>query len=170
MQDLIGTMEPLEQLLLLHRQVGDDAMEKQRGLVQEPLGRLDVFEDDALGHGLEPHLIVVGELLAGEDDDRQILQGGLRPKLLQQFETVHVRQAEVEHDAVVRPAKQGVKRLAAGGDRRQLDVLIVEQLDNGLALDVVVLDDQEAFGAGAVKPLRRSRADLTPSVVGDLTR
>ncbi len=29
-QDLIGTMEPLEQLLLLHRQVGDDAMEKQR--------------------------------------------------------------------------------------------------------------------------------------------
>ena len=122
-------------------------MEEQRGLVQQPLGRLDVLEDDALGHGLEPHLLVVGELLAGEDDDRQILQGGLRLKLLQQFEAGHVRQAQVEHDAVERPVEQGVERLAAGGDGRHLDVLIVEQLDNGLALDVVVLDDQQPLGA-----------------------
>ncbi len=129
-----------------------------------------MFEDDALGHGLEPHLIVVEELLAGEDDDRQILQGGLRPKLLQQFKAVDVRQAEVEHDAVVRPAKQGVKRLAAGGDCCQFDVLIVEQLDNGLALMSLSSTTRSGLVRGAVKPPRRSRADLMPSVVGDLTR
>ena len=45
------------------------------------------------------------------------------------------------------PVEQGLERLAAGGDGRQLDVFMVEQLDDGLALDVVVLDDQEPFGA-----------------------
>ena len=169
-QDLVGAVQPLEQLLFFHRQVGHDAMEEQRGLVQQPLGRLDVLEDDALGHGLEPHFIVVGKLLAGEDDDGNILQGWFRLKLLQQLEAAHVRQAQVEHDAVERPVEQGVERLAAGGDGRQLDVLMVEQLDDGLALDVVVLDDQKPFGARGGEVPEAVEGDLIPSVVGDLTR
>ena len=132
---------------MLYRQIGDDAVEEEGGLVQEPFGRLNVLEDDALGHGLEPRLIVVGKLLAGEDDDGQVVQGWLRLKLLQQLEAVDVGQAQVEHDAIVLPLKQGLERLASGGDGRQLDVGMVEQLDDGLALDVVVLDDQEPFGA-----------------------
>ena len=35
-------------------------MQEQRGLVQQPLGRLHVFEDDALGHRLELRLLVGG--------------------------------------------------------------------------------------------------------------
>ena len=74
MEDLVGAVQPLEHHLLFLGQIGDDAVEEERGLVQEPFGRLDVLQDDALGHGLEPDLIVVGQILAGEDDDGQVLQ------------------------------------------------------------------------------------------------
>jgi hypothetical protein len=60
MEDFVGAVKPFEHQLFLDRQLGHDAMQEQGGLVEQPLGRLDVFEDDALGHALEPRLVVAG--------------------------------------------------------------------------------------------------------------
>ena len=49
-QHLLGVVQPFQHGLLLRGQVGDDAVQEQGGLVQQPLGRLHVLEDDALGH------------------------------------------------------------------------------------------------------------------------
>ena len=102
-QDLVRAVQPLEHRLLLRRQVGDHAVQEQRRLVQQPLGRLHVLEDDALGHRLELGLLVGAQVLAGEDDDRHVRQRRLGVHLLQQLEAGHVGQAQVEHDAVEGP-------------------------------------------------------------------
>ena len=60
-------------------QVGDDAVQEQRGLVEQPLGRLHVLEHDALGHRSQPRLLVGRQLLAGEHDDRHVAQRRLVP-------------------------------------------------------------------------------------------
>ena len=44
------TVQALDHALLLGRQVGDDAVQEQRGLVEQPLGRLDALDDDAARH------------------------------------------------------------------------------------------------------------------------
>ncbi len=62
-------------------QVGDDAVQEQRRLVEQPLGRLHVLEHDALGHRLELRLLLGGQLLAGEDDDRARRAGSAPPEL-----------------------------------------------------------------------------------------
>ena len=46
-QVLVRAVQPLEHLLLLGRQVGDDAVQEERGLVEQPLGRLDALDHDA---------------------------------------------------------------------------------------------------------------------------
>ena len=57
-QHLVRAVQPLEQLLLGFGQIGHDAVQEQRRLVEQPLGRLHVLEHDALGHGLEPRLLL----------------------------------------------------------------------------------------------------------------
>ena len=49
-EDLVGAVQPLEHRLLLGRQIGDHPVQEERRLVEQPLRRLDVLEDDALGH------------------------------------------------------------------------------------------------------------------------
>ena len=48
-QHLVRAVQPLEHLPLGLRQVGDDAVQEERGLVEQPLRRLHVLEHDALG-------------------------------------------------------------------------------------------------------------------------
>ena len=45
-------------------QVRDDAVEEQRGFVEQPFRRLHVLEDDALRHELQPRLFLARQLLA----------------------------------------------------------------------------------------------------------
>ena len=52
-QILVGAVEPLEHALLLGRQVGDDAMQEQRGFVEQTLGRFDPLHHDAACHGVQ---------------------------------------------------------------------------------------------------------------------
>lgn len=50
LQRLIGATQPFQHLLLCGGKFGDDDVQKKGGPVQQPFGRLDPFEDDALGH------------------------------------------------------------------------------------------------------------------------
>ena len=88
-----------------------------------------------------------GQLLAREDHDRHIVQLGLHRGSFQQLEARHVRQAQVQHDAVVVAVHQLLRGLGAGGHRLQLDVVMSQQGHDRFALDVVVLDDQQPLRA-----------------------
>ena len=57
-QHFVRAVQPLEHLPLRFRQVGDHAVEEQRGFVEQALGRLHVLEHDALGHALEPRFLL----------------------------------------------------------------------------------------------------------------
>src|SRR5262249_14459672 len=64
------------------------------------------------------------------------------------FEPGNIRQAQIEDDAVEFLRVQRVPRLGSASRRCDLDTRIVEQLHDTLALDLVVLDDQQAAVAG----------------------
>ena len=64
--------------LLLGRQVGDHAVQEERGLVEQPLGRLDALDHDAARERVQPRVLLGRELLAGEDDDRQVAAASRR--------------------------------------------------------------------------------------------
>ena len=56
-------------------------------------------------------------LLAGEVDIEVVAEAGLLDAV-QEFETGHVRQREVEHQAIERVVPQGVQRRATAADAR----------------------------------------------------
>ena len=59
-------------LLLFLGQIGDDAMQEERGFVEQALGRFDVLDDDAAREHVQPGVLFRREVLAGEDDDGQL--------------------------------------------------------------------------------------------------
>jgi hypothetical protein len=62
---------------------------------------------------------------------------------LDQLEPRHARQAEVEHDAVIRLLVQRLQRDLRGCDGGRLDVAIADQFGDRLALNWIVFDDQQ---------------------------
>ena len=69
----VGVVQPLEHAPLLLGKPRLHAVEEERRLVEQTLRRLDVLDDDRLGELLEPRLLLLAEILAGVDDDRQLL-------------------------------------------------------------------------------------------------
>ena len=67
--------------------------------------------------------------------------------LLQQVEAAHVGQAQIEHDTIERFIVHRLYGRPAAADGHDLDIFVSEQFDDGLPLDVVVLDDQKPPGA-----------------------
>ena len=92
-QRRIVLVQLLEHLALLGRQVALDAVQEQRGLVEQPLRRLHVLDDDRLGQPPQLGLLLLRQLLAGVDDDRNLRQLRARLHLLEQLEAAHVARA-----------------------------------------------------------------------------
>jgi hypothetical protein len=62
---------------------------------------------------------------------------------VEELEARHVRQPEVKHAAVEDVVEQQLHGFLASADSADLDVGVVEEVDEGLPLDVVVFYDQE---------------------------
>ena len=88
-------------------------------------------------------LLLLRQLLAGVDDHRDLRQPRVLLHLLEQVEAAHVGEPEIEDQAVEVLRVERRERFRAGRDRRALHVPVADQLDDALALDVVVLDDQQ---------------------------
>ena len=67
----LGAVQLLEHAPLRLRQPRLDAVEEERRLVEQPLRRARVLDDDRLGVLLEPRLLAARQLLARVDDHRQ---------------------------------------------------------------------------------------------------
>ena len=52
-QILVGAVEPLQHALLFGRQIADDAMQEERGLIEQPFRRFNAFDHDAACHGVK---------------------------------------------------------------------------------------------------------------------
>ena len=88
-QRRVGFGQTPQHLPLRIGQVRLDAMEEQRRLVQQALGRTHVLHDDRLGEHAQLYLLVAGQLLARVDDDRHPPERGLIPQRLHQLDPRH---------------------------------------------------------------------------------
>ena len=127
-QVLVGAVQPLEHVLLLRRQVGDHAVQEQRRLVEQPLGRLDALDHDAAGQRVQLRVLLGRQLAAGEHHDRHVAQLLVAADPLEHLEAGHVGQPQVEHHAVARLLRQRGERLRAGVGGHDVDVVVAEQL------------------------------------------
>ncbi len=144
---LVRAVQLLEHALFFRRQIADHAMQEQRRLVEQALGRFDALDDDAARHRVELRILLGRELAAGEDDDRQIGEILVVAHPLQQVEAGHVRQTQIEDDAVDRLLAQHIERRGAGLDRGDVDIVVAEQLGDAEPLRGIVLDDEQALAS-----------------------
>ena len=106
---------------------------------------------------LQPRLLPAGEVAPGVDDDRHPAVPRVLLDPLEQVEAGHLRQLEVEHHAVDVVLVEDAEGLLARRRLHDVDVAVVgaDQVDDRLALAVVVLDDEQA-----AHPPVEERADL----------
>ena len=144
-EDRVRVVQLLEHLPLRVRQLRLDPVQEERRLVEQPLGRAGVLDDDRLRVALQLRLLAPRQLLARVDDHGQAARPLVGLHLLEQVEARHLRQLQVEHHAVER--RLGVERgerLLGGADGDDLDVAVAaDELDDRLPLRLVVVDDEQ---------------------------
>ena len=128
-------------------QVGDDPVQEQRGLVEQPLRQFDALDDDAARHRVQLGILLRRQLAAGEHHHRQIGQRRVVADLFEQLEAGHVGQPQIEHDAIDLLPAQRRERLGAGAGGDDVDVVMAEQLGDPELFGRIVLDDQQALAA-----------------------
>ncbi len=89
-----------DQRLLRFGQVRHDLMQEQRHFIQQPFGRLRPLDDDRLAVPPQPHLLFLGEVAPGVDDDGRKADGFVGAQPLQQVEAGCIGQVEVQHHAI----------------------------------------------------------------------
>src|SRR5438132_2353691 len=136
-------------------------MQEEGRLIEQVFGRLGVLRDDALREPLEPALLLGGEIARRAHDQRAFAERTLAAQLLDELDSVHVGQPEVDDGAVEALFRERGECLARGGDRRRVDVSVPDQLDDPIALDLVALDEEEVLHgpADAVLQPRERRLD-----------
>ena len=73
-QILVGAVQPLEHALLFGRQFGDDAVQEQRGFIQQTFRRFDALDHDAARHGVQLRILLGRQFAAGEHHHRNVRQ------------------------------------------------------------------------------------------------
>ena len=134
----------LKHAAVVGRQGGLHLVQKQRDLVQQPLGRARVLDDDRLGKAPQPLLFVARERAAGVDDDWWKSDFLVLGHLLQQLVAAHVGQAQVHHHAVEGGAAQQLQRMPGGFGANDLHLAAAQQRAHAFALVLVVLHHQHA--------------------------
>ena len=126
-QVLVGAGQPVEHSLLLLRQFGDDPVQEQRRFVEQALRRLDALDHDAARHRVQLRVLLGGQLAPGEHHHGNVRERNIVADLLEHVEAGHIRQPEIEHDAIARLVAEDRQRVLAlaGGD--DLDVVVAEQ-------------------------------------------
>src|SRR6266540_1640534 len=146
LEDLLGGVELLEQPALLLRQLPLDAVQEERRLVEQALGRARVLHHDRVGELAQLGRLALRQLLARVDDHRRRREPRVLLDLLEELETAALRELQVEHHAVVPLQLQRLERLLARADSRHLDVVAsADQLDDRAPLILVVLDDEHTL-------------------------
>ena len=143
----VGLVQAVEHALLVRRQVGHHAMQEQRGFIQQPLGRFDIFDHHAARQHVQAGILFGAEFAAGEHHHRQVLQLFVVAQLIENFEAAHVGQAQVEHRAVVAGFLEPLQSGRSGIDHVDVDVVVPEQFANAELLGGIVFHHEQALAA-----------------------
>ena len=172
-QHVVRAVQPLEHLPLRLRQVGDDAVQEQRGLVEQPLGRLHVLEHDALGDrpaaALPPRRVSSLPVNTTTGTSRSAARpASVRAARSRSCPAGAGRRTQQSN----RAGRSSVQRLARRCRPPSISMSSCASSSTMLcALDVVVLDDQQPLACAARRSvLMRSNACSRSSVVAGLTR
>jgi hypothetical protein len=113
--------------------------------------RVDRLGEVVRGAHLEAADDAVELVDAGDHDDRQVLQGGVRSERRQHLVAVHLRHDDVEEDHVDRRRGRVAEALERFASVRGLDRLMADppqQLREQLPVEGRVVDDEDSPGQG----------------------
>ncbi len=135
-------MQPFEHPLLLARQVGEDAMQKQRGLVEEPLRRFDALHHHAARQRMQLRVLLCWEFAARKHDNGNVSQLVILADVVEDLEPWHIRQPQVEHHAVAGVLAHGGQRRLAGIGNHDFQIVVAEKFGDAQLLRRVVFNDE----------------------------
>src|SRR5215469_12601469 len=118
-----------------------DPVQEQSGFVEQPVERADILDDDRFGQTPQFGLFLRAEILAGIDNDRHVADLGLDP--FHQIESVHVRKAEIEYNAVVMLVAELRHRFFSGPDRDGFHIAFADEFDDALLGNPVVFNHEQ---------------------------
>ena len=142
-QRLVGAVQPLQHTLLFGREVGDNAVQEQRGFVEQAFRGLDVLDHNAPRHRVQQSILFRRQFAACEDDHRHFRDVAILRELLEHLEPREVWQAQVQYDAVERFGTDGIKALLAGGSRADFNVVVAQKFADTHQLGCIVFDDKQ---------------------------
>ena len=122
-------------------------MQEERGFVQQPFRRFDILDDHAASQRMQLRVFFRGQFASGKDDHGQVLELGIVAQLLQHIEAAHIGQPQIEHHAIVIAFRKRQKRVAAGVDHVDIDVLVAQQFARAELFGRIVFDDQQPLAA-----------------------
>ena len=149
-QRIVGVVAHREHAALGLGQARHAAVQEQRGLVEQALGRARILHDHALRQAPQLGDLLAAELLAGVDHHRYVAQAGIvRRSSSSSSKPVtsgRVRSSTTQSNGRAPSAASASAPVAASV---MLTSSAAEQLDQAAPLRLVVLDDQQvAAGAG----------------------
>ena len=119
---------------------------QQRAQAREQLLALERLDEVVVGAGVEPLDARLERVARGQHQDRDVL--AVRAQPLGDLDAVEPGQPEVEHQQVGQEGVVGVQRRDAVTGELDLVALDAQRALQHLGDVVVVLDDQDAGGAG----------------------
>ena len=141
-------------------------MQEQRGLVEQPLGRLDALDDDAARERVQLRVLLRRQLASGEDHHRHIRQRRrsslMRSSTSKPDMSGSRRSSTTQSHGCSLRAASAAAPVSAVDD---VDIVVPEQLPDAQLLGRVVLDDEQALAARRRVRLDRDSAASRPSVV-----
>ncbi len=120
-------------------------MQEQRDLIEQPLRRPGAFDDDRTRILHQRRFFVAGQIASGIDDDGRERTDIFTGHAFEQLMAVHVREFEVDDHAVEDRGTQQLEGLLAELHRGDLDIGVLDQPRDALALTGVVFDQQDTF-------------------------
>ena len=102
-------------------------MQEQGGLVQEPLGRFHVLDDDGARHGMKLGVLLRGEFAAGEDNHGNVGQGRIVAAIARAARSPKCRAAGDPAPRNPLGSCAGPRARAAGAGGHDLDVGMTQQ-------------------------------------------
>src|SRR5580704_5435867 len=93
-------MQPVEHLLFFDWEIGDYAMQEERGFIEQAFRRLDVLHHDAPCQSMQLRVFFRREFSSSEYNHGQIAERRILAEALQNFEARHIREAQIENRAI----------------------------------------------------------------------
>ena len=120
-------------------------MQEEGRFVEQSLGGFDALDHNAACHRVQAGVFFRAQLPTGKYDDRHFRQRLIGAQLLEDFESGHVGQSQIQNHAVSRLPTQSGERISSGTGGFNLDVVVAKQFRDTEQLGRIILDHKQTF-------------------------